>query len=223
MAATTCSPPNSCWASCPADGRQRLRAIDAETGFARLVNFGKVTLRRWLRLCGGRAAGLRQGGDRSAAVSSHAQPDPLNVASAGLWSSLAFWRGLAAAAIAALAIYIAVPYVSPPVDRRSAWSPRWPPTAAMSNISSSTTPARRCRPFAVSGERAAGKDFELWMIEGKNAPVSMGVIPGRPVSTYSSPAVHRSSRKAPCSPSASSRRAVRRPASRPDRLLPRAI
>ena len=29
----------------------------------------------------------------------------------------------------------------------------------------------------VSGERAAGKDFELWMIEGKNAPVSMGVIP----------------------------------------------
>ena len=29
----------------------------------------------------------------------------------------------------------------------------------------------------VSGERAAGQDFELWMIEGKNAPVSMGVIP----------------------------------------------
>ncbi|TIV86584.1 MAG: anti-sigma factor, partial [Mesorhizobium sp.] len=29
----------------------------------------------------------------------------------------------------------------------------------------------------VSGERGAGKDFELWMIEGKNAPVSMGVIP----------------------------------------------
>ena len=29
----------------------------------------------------------------------------------------------------------------------------------------------------VSGERASGKDFELWMIEGKNAPVSMGVIP----------------------------------------------
>ena len=29
----------------------------------------------------------------------------------------------------------------------------------------------------VAGERAAGKDFQLWMIEGKNAPVSMGVIP----------------------------------------------
>ena len=29
----------------------------------------------------------------------------------------------------------------------------------------------------VSGERAEGHDFELWMIEGKNPPVSMGVIP----------------------------------------------
>ncbi|TIW86094.1 MAG: anti-sigma factor, partial [Mesorhizobium sp.] len=27
----------------------------------------------------------------------------------------------------------------------------------------------------VSGALASGKDFELWMIEGKNAPVSMGV------------------------------------------------
>ena len=32
----------------------------------------------------------------------------------------------------------------------------------------------------VAGERAAGKDFQLWMIEGKNAPVSMGVIPTGP-------------------------------------------
>lgn len=29
----------------------------------------------------------------------------------------------------------------------------------------------------VAGDRGAGKDFELWMIEGQNPPVSMGVIP----------------------------------------------
>jgi anti-sigma-K factor RskA len=29
----------------------------------------------------------------------------------------------------------------------------------------------------ISGTRAPGKDFELWMIEGKNRPGSMGVIP----------------------------------------------
>ncbi|RVD68301.1 anti-sigma factor, partial [Mesorhizobium sp. M4A.F.Ca.ET.029.04.2.1] len=34
---------------------------------------------------------------------------------AGLWSSLTFWRGLAAAAVAALAIAIALPYINPPV------------------------------------------------------------------------------------------------------------
>ncbi len=32
----------------------------------------------------------------------------------------------------------------------------------------------------VSGERASGRDFELWMIEGNNPPVSMGVIPAGP-------------------------------------------
>jgi anti-sigma-K factor RskA len=29
----------------------------------------------------------------------------------------------------------------------------------------------------VSGEPGANQDFELWMVEGQNAPVSMGVIP----------------------------------------------
>ena len=29
----------------------------------------------------------------------------------------------------------------------------------------------------VSGERGQDHDFELWMIEGGNAPVSMGVVP----------------------------------------------
>ena len=33
---------------------------------------------------------------------------------AGIWSSLAFWRGLTVAAFAALALYIALPLVSPP-------------------------------------------------------------------------------------------------------------
>jgi anti-sigma-K factor RskA len=29
----------------------------------------------------------------------------------------------------------------------------------------------------VAGERAQGHDFELWVIEGQNAPRSLGVIP----------------------------------------------
>lgn len=34
-----------------------------------------------------------------------------------LWASLAFWRGLAATAVAALAIYVAIAYISPPAPQ----------------------------------------------------------------------------------------------------------
>ncbi|AZO49722.1 MAG: anti-sigma factor [Mesorhizobium sp.] len=98
---------------------------------------------------------------------------------AGLWSSLTFWRGLAAAAVAALAIAIALPYINPPVVE-----PRQRLVASLAADGSDVKylvvydAARRDVGLSlVSGERAAGKDFELWMIEGKNAPVSMGVIP----------------------------------------------
>src|SRR5690606_26263636 len=43
----------------------------------------------------------------------------------------------------------------------------------------------------VAGERAADKDFELWMIEGKNPPVSMGVIPAGSVAHVSVPPAAR--------------------------------
>ncbi|WP_419695525.1 anti-sigma factor [Mesorhizobium muleiense] len=95
---------------------------------------------------------------------------------AGLWSSLAFWRGLAAASVAALAIYIAEPYLNPPAE----------PPRLIASLAADGSDVRYLAVYDaarrevglshVSGERA-GKDFELWMIEGKNAPVSMGVIP----------------------------------------------
>ena len=44
----------------------------------------------------------------------------------------------------------------------------------------------------VAGARAEGKDFELWMIEGKNAPVSMGLIPsGQTVHIELTPALQQ--------------------------------
>lgn len=96
----------------------------------------------------------------------------------GLWGSLAFWRGLTVAALAALALYIAVPFVNPPSTQ--------PPTRLVASLAADGSDVRYLvvyDPAAgdvglshVAGDRAAGRDFELWMIEGKNAPVSMGVI-----------------------------------------------
>ncbi|MER8864947.1 anti-sigma factor [Mesorhizobium sp. M0751] len=148
------------------------RRIDADAAFARLVDSWEAHL------------------SPMAAAYSETEP-PIRVKEAldrrlfaaeqraGLWSSLGFWRGLAAAAIAALAIYIAVPYFGPPTEP--------PQTRLVASLAAEGSDVKYLVVYDaarhevglshVSGERAAGKDFELWMIEGKKAPVSMGVIP----------------------------------------------
>lgn len=105
---------------------------------------------------------------------------PVPASRIGLWSSLAFWRGLAAAAVAALAIAIAIPYLSAP----PAGSPQGRLVASLAADGSDVRYLAVYDPASgdvglshVSGERAADRDFQLWMIEGGNQPVSMGVIP----------------------------------------------
>ena len=164
----------------PADERQIASGrIDAETGFARLVDSWEV---HFSPMAAAYAeveppATIKPAIDRrlfsSTAASTTAAP------SGSLWASLAFWRGLTAAALAALVLYVAVPYVRPPVV-----VPQERLVASLAADGSDVKylvvydAARRDVGLSlVSGERAAGKDFELWMIEGKNAPVSMGIIP----------------------------------------------
>ncbi|MET3578824.1 anti-sigma-K factor RskA [Mesorhizobium robiniae] len=96
---------------------------------------------------------------------------------AGLWSSLAFWRGLAAASVAALAITVAVPYLNPPVEQPRLVASLAADGSDVRYLAVYDAAHREVGLSHVSGERAAGKDFELWMIEGKNQPVSLGVIP----------------------------------------------
>lgn len=163
----------------PADERQiASRRIDSETDFARLVDGWEVHLSplaaayREIEP----PASVKAAVDRrlfASTAAAPAEPRP------GLWSSLAFWRGLAAAAVAALALYIAVPYVNPPAVQ--------PQTRLVASLAADGSDVKYLAVYDtahhdvslshVSGERASGKDFELWMIEGKNAPVSMGVIP----------------------------------------------
>jgi anti-sigma-K factor RskA len=104
---------------------------------------------------------------------------PAQAAAPGVWASLAFWRGLAAAALAALALYVAIPYISPPAE-----TPQMRLVASLAAAGSDVqylvvydAAEGEVALSHVSGDRAAGQDFELWMIEGSNAPVSMGVIP----------------------------------------------
>ena len=164
----------------PADERQIASGrIDAETGFARLVDSWEVHLSPMAAAYAEvePPATVKPAIDRrlfsSTAASTTAAP------SGSLWASLAFWRGLTAAALAALVLYIAVPYVRTP-----AVVPQERLVASLAANGSDVkylvvydAGRRDVGLSLVSGERAAGKDFELWMIEGKNAPVSMGIIP----------------------------------------------
>ncbi|WP_214470418.1 anti-sigma factor [Mesorhizobium sp. dw_380] len=163
----------------PADERRiASRRIDSEADFARLVDGWEVRLSPMAAAYPETEppASVKAAVDRRLFAST---PATRAEARGGLWSSLAFWRGLAAAAVAALAIYIAVPYVNPPAVQ--------PQTRLVASLAADGSDVKYLAVYDaahhevglshVSGERAAGKDFELWMIEGKNAPVSMGVIP----------------------------------------------
>ncbi|CDX46387.1 Anti-sigma K factor RskA [Mesorhizobium sp. ORS 3359] len=162
-----------------ADERQiASRRIDTETAFARLVDAWEV---HFAPMAAAYAAveppaSVKVAIDRRLfASTASTSPAP----NAGLWASLTFWRGLAAAAIAALAVYVALPYVNPPATQ--------PGTRLVASLAADNSPVKYLAVYdaarhevglsLVSGDHGAGKDFELWMIEGKNAPVSMGVIP----------------------------------------------
>ncbi|MGX5800822.1 anti-sigma factor [Bradyrhizobium sp. Arg314] len=162
-----------------ADERQiTSRRIDTETAFARLVDAWEV---HFAPMAAAYAAveppaSVKVAIDRRLFTSSASTS---TAPGSGLWASLIFWRGLAAAAIAALAVYVALPYVNPPVPQ--------PETRLVASLAADNSNVKYLAVYdatrhevglsLVSGDRGAGKDFELWMIEGKNAPVSMGVIP----------------------------------------------
>ncbi|RWN23970.1 MAG: anti-sigma factor [Mesorhizobium sp.] len=164
-----------------ADERQIVaRRIDADTVFARLVEGWEVSLSPLAAAYPEiePPVSVKTAVDRRLFANAAAVTTPAE-SRGGLWSSLAFWRGLAAAAVAALAIYILVPTLNPPVEQ--------PQARLVASLAAEGSDVRYLAVYDaahhevglshVSGERASGKDFELWMIEGKNPPVSMGVIP----------------------------------------------
>lgn len=97
----------------------------------------------------------------------------------GLWSSLAFWRGLATAALAALVVSLAVQLMAPTVQT--------PGERLVASLAHDDTDVHYFVVYDaktadiglshVTGARAEGRDFELWVIEGNNPPASLGVIP----------------------------------------------
>jgi anti-sigma-K factor RskA len=161
----------------PAEERREVAArIERDQAFARLVDRWEVHLSPMAAAYPEIAVppAVKAAIDRR--LFAKAAPTP---ARASLWSSLAFWRGLAAAA-AVLAVAIAVAYfVAPPSDQ----SPqRYVASLApqQSDVHYFVVYDARTQDVGLShvtGARPEGRDFELWVIEQGKEPVSLGVIP----------------------------------------------
>jgi len=104
----------------------------------------------------------------------------VGVPSGGLWASLAFWRGLATAALAALVIYAGATILREPAVEQ----PAQQLVASMSADGSDVRFLAVYDPGSgevglvhLAGQPGANQVHELWVIQGQNPPVSMGVIP----------------------------------------------
>ena len=114
----------------------------------------------------------------SAALESRLFADSTAATRPSLWNSLNFWRGLAVASVAA-------------VVALGAWNLQKPaeqPTAALvAQVAGETNAVKlvayydaakgQLRVNRTEGTAAAGRSFELWLIAGQDAPVSLGVLP----------------------------------------------
>ena len=96
------------------------------------------------------------------------------------WDSLALWRSLTAGGLAVAIAAIGFSALQPRVDPQDIANQL---VAALreegSNVSfvALYNPATgSIRLTALSGDAVPDRDFELWAIEGQNAPISMGVI-----------------------------------------------
>ncbi len=100
---------------------------------------------------------------------------------AGWWNSLTLWRGLAGAALAvavvAVGINIAQPRLSPQDMASQLVAALKAEGSDVSFVALYNPATGSVRLTALSGAPVPEKDFELWAIEGENAPISMGVIP----------------------------------------------
>lgn len=102
-------------------------------------------------------------------------------ARAGWWNSLALWRSVSAAALAVAIVAIGVNLATPRPDPNAFAAQLVAALSAQgSNVNvvalyNATT--GQVRLTTISGAAVPDKDYELWAIEGSNAPKSMGVIP----------------------------------------------
>lgn len=106
--------------------------------------------------------------------------------STSLWTSLVFWRGLTIAAFAAIAVLAAALFMRE--AQRIDPGPELVASLSAADSDAAFVVLRRTdgtlHVTSVGAQPDEGRDHELWVIAGEDAPVSLGVVPADgPVAT----------------------------------------
>ena len=103
-----------------------------------------------------------------------------DAAPAGWWNSLALWRGLSAAAAAIAVVAVGINIATPRPDPNAFAAQLVAALSAQGSnvqvVALYNAQTGQVRLTTISGDAVPDKDYELWAIEGSNAPKSMGVI-----------------------------------------------
>lgn len=109
---------------------------------------------------------------------------PQERARAGLWHSLPFWRSVTAALFCAMLAGAGLFFAAP-------WRSQLPATSYVAELSGAPEAVRLVALYdpdtgvlklnRLAGAPTSGRDFQLWLIAGSEAPVSLGVLPPQPV------------------------------------------
>ncbi len=163
-----------------AERQEATHRIDADPAFARLVDAWEARLSPLAEAYppAEPPQSVKAAIDRRLFISASGSTLHAATPRAGIWTSLGFWRGLAAAAVAGFAIAVALPYIQPPAQQQ---------VRLVASLAADSSNVKYLAVYDaahhnvglshLSGERDQGKDFELWVIEGDKPPVSLGVIP----------------------------------------------
>jgi anti-sigma-K factor RskA len=104
----------------------------------------------------------------------------------GLVQSLMFWRGLSMASLGALAIAATLYLQQPkliPSSTENYVAELSAPGDALKLVAFYDAQKGQIKLNRVVGTPVAGRVFELWLIAGKNLPISLGVLPVNATST----------------------------------------
>ena len=101
---------------------------------------------------------------------------------ASVLQSLLFWRSLSFASLAALAVagilYVQTPQIGTGPSQNFVAELSGPQDAVKLAVLYDGTKGE-IKFNRVAGAPVSGRDFELWLIEGKNPPISLGVLPAQ--------------------------------------------